>query len=549
MTIAYSYLRLSSKIQLNGQGKTRQLEASRQAAIENGWQLSEMTFEDLGVSAYTGKNVTTGAFNQILRLIESGVIKAGSVLIVENPDRISREGVNESAALMLQILASGVQIYTIFDKKLYSGSKDTALIDLLMWGVQAQRAYDESKTKSKRVRDARKRAREKARAKGKSSVTVLPSWLRRVKGEEGDTYEIIEEKANLIRQLFKLKLRGYGYVQMNKELEKMGLPYVHTATIVHYLKSQSVIGIYQPITKAEGEADVRIPVGDPIENFYPPIVDRETFFKVQAMFSKPQKGRVANKHFNLWRCRIKCKCGSTMHLQRVTKSRNKNDYEYFYLRCPKTALQACPNSFGGVDYPRFTKLALMSIDCLNWDALTNDSKLNDLVAKRTTLEGEKELLEKRIESLLDQLELTPSTFISKRLASLEEEYERINKELATTNHDVEVEESLEGMLKNESKGVECILGMSLEEISTLKPIHLDIWGRLDHLVMGEHEEGCPEVQVIDRDGAVVSTIRMDKKLTRATIESNYSQLAEVAIYDVRQVKKKIVDEAELVEDN
>jgi DNA invertase Pin-like site-specific DNA recombinase len=55
---AYSYVRMSTDIQLKGDSKRRQVEKSERYAKEHGLDLvSDFELEDIGVSAFRGDNV------------------------------------------------------------------------------------------------------------------------------------------------------------------------------------------------------------------------------------------------------------------------------------------------------------------------------------------------------------------------------------------------------------------------------------------------------------------------------------------------------------
>ena len=89
---AYSYLRFSTPEQMQGDSFRRQTEAARQYAEDHGLDLDEsLTFKDLGVSAFRGKNVVEGALGQFIAAVDSGKVKPGSYLLVENLDRLSRD--------------------------------------------------------------------------------------------------------------------------------------------------------------------------------------------------------------------------------------------------------------------------------------------------------------------------------------------------------------------------------------------------------------------------------------------------------------------------
>src|SRR5262245_10427860 len=90
MKTAYSYVRFSSPEQAKGNSLARQIEASEAFAKQQGWKLdSSLSLRDLGRSAFTpGKQIALKGF---LAAIESAQVAPGSVLIVENLDRLSRQ--------------------------------------------------------------------------------------------------------------------------------------------------------------------------------------------------------------------------------------------------------------------------------------------------------------------------------------------------------------------------------------------------------------------------------------------------------------------------
>jgi DNA invertase Pin-like site-specific DNA recombinase len=89
---AYSYLRLSSDVQIRGDGLRRQLQASREYAAVNGLDLVEKDqLRDLGVSAFRGLNATDGALAGFLAAVSDKRVEPGSYLLIESLDRLSRQ--------------------------------------------------------------------------------------------------------------------------------------------------------------------------------------------------------------------------------------------------------------------------------------------------------------------------------------------------------------------------------------------------------------------------------------------------------------------------
>ena len=96
---------MSTDLQLKGDSRRRQLEASRQYAEANELDLAEAPeLEDIGVSAFKGANVREGALGRFLEAVRAGTVKRGSYLIVESLDRLSREQVLTAQSLFLSII-------------------------------------------------------------------------------------------------------------------------------------------------------------------------------------------------------------------------------------------------------------------------------------------------------------------------------------------------------------------------------------------------------------------------------------------------------------
>jgi DNA invertase Pin-like site-specific DNA recombinase len=113
MTSAYSYVRFSTPEQIKGDSLRRQLAASEAYAEAHGLELdSSLSMRDLGVSAYRGANRTKGALGAFLKQVEMGAIPAGSVLLVESLDRLTREQAVDAHRLFLSIIGgTGAVMY------------------------------------------------------------------------------------------------------------------------------------------------------------------------------------------------------------------------------------------------------------------------------------------------------------------------------------------------------------------------------------------------------------------------------------------------------
>ena len=91
--LAFSYRRFSSTQQRDGSSLERQLEMAVDVCSSMGWELVDLP-PDAGLSAFKGLNKIKGALGTFLRKVKAGEIPKGSVLIIENMDRFSRNEVD-----------------------------------------------------------------------------------------------------------------------------------------------------------------------------------------------------------------------------------------------------------------------------------------------------------------------------------------------------------------------------------------------------------------------------------------------------------------------
>lgn len=76
---AYSYLRFSTPEQLKGDSFRRQTSMAEAYAAENNLDLDDkLTFHDLGVSGFRGKNVKAGKLAEFLEAVRTGLIEPKS---------------------------------------------------------------------------------------------------------------------------------------------------------------------------------------------------------------------------------------------------------------------------------------------------------------------------------------------------------------------------------------------------------------------------------------------------------------------------------------
>ncbi|WP_045004657.1 recombinase family protein [Bradyrhizobium sp. LTSP857] len=327
---AYSYLRMSTDLQLKGDSKRRQLEASRRFASENGLELAEgAELEDIGVSAFKGANVRDGSLGRFLKAIESGLVKPGSYLLVESLDRLTRQELNKAQALFLSIIQAGINVVTLADNRMYrAGTND--LGDLIYSLVVMARAHEESQLKSQRIGAAWKNKRSRAAA-GVPMTAWCPGWLKL--SEDGSRYIEIPERAAVVRGIFEDSAGGLGILSIANRLNQANVPTFgsrngwYASYVAKILANRAVLGESQPHCREDGK---RIPDGDPNRAFFPAIIGEELFYRAQVAKSERKvsgSGRKGKNFTNLFSGLARCAyCKSRMKLENKGSGRKGTTY-------------------------------------------------------------------------------------------------------------------------------------------------------------------------------------------------------------------------------
>lgn len=285
---AYSYIRFSTPEQIKGDSQRRQMEYTQKVAKRLGLPLdSKLKLSDLGYSAYKGDHITKGSLGEFLKLVEAGQIAEGSVLIIENFDRLTREDILTAISLLTNLLNKGIDVYTAMDDKRFSKS-NFSFQDLMHSAIRMSLSNEESAKKADRLKQTWKSKRAKAR-QGKTKLTgICPAWLDL--NENGKEYLVNEPRAEVIRKIFRMKADGMGTSTIAKQLngtvgiwipEKKGRNKTggwRESYIQKIIHSRSVLGEYQPHKFVNRK---RVPDGEPIVGYFPAIVDVELFNAVQ----------------------------------------------------------------------------------------------------------------------------------------------------------------------------------------------------------------------------------------------------------------------------
>jgi DNA invertase Pin-like site-specific DNA recombinase len=333
----YSYRRFSSPEQSQGDSERRQDDIAKVWAQRKGYVFDEsLMMIDRGLSGFKGHHRKKGALGCFLEKVKSGEVPPGSILCVENIDRLSREGVLTSLQkIIFEMIDHDIVLQTLVPEATYDRASlnGYAIYELI---GQLKRAHEESERKSRMISAARDTARNAAREVRTITTSQCPKWLWTPKLSEGQRviqtterrFKKIPEAVKTVQMIFDMKLKGMGTMNMVRQLnatapwkpkpsEKSKKPRKHSGWSGSYIKkilsNRAVLGEYQPFKTVEG---TRRPEGEPIPNYYPRIIEDDIFDAVQAKFAANKgKGGRRGKSRNLLTHIVKCAyCGGSMML-------------------------------------------------------------------------------------------------------------------------------------------------------------------------------------------------------------------------------------------
>jgi DNA invertase Pin-like site-specific DNA recombinase len=416
----YSYTRFSTPAQSKGDSLRRQTKAAQDWAAAHGLTLDDtLTFHDAGLSAWTGENEggQLGAFREA---VKAGVVPRGSVLAVESFDRLSRQGIRKTRQVVEDIIDLGVSVVTLTDGKLYDAAALDDPMASIMIILTATRAREESDMKSRRVAAAW------ANKRANAATSVLtkngPSWL--TLSEDRKTWTVDQRKADAVRRVYVLAMEGHGPTAIATRLNKEGATRLDnnsmgTATMWRPVTVEWLLGysaVVGTLTLNARDATAR----ETVEDYFPAVVDVETYATVQAMRtgSKLARGRhavdqtVRNVLAGLGRCPL---CGHVM--TRVTQGQRSAGGEYVYLVCDGARLKS------GCSHKSVRLRNVETALVMQVEKLTGHAEIaagGPILADLAEIETHISVTEDELGNLLDALAREPSSAIRERVRETED---------------------------------------------------------------------------------------------------------------------------------
>ncbi|MCE9849673.1 recombinase family protein [Aeromonas allosaccharophila] len=336
MLPAYIYSRISSKQQTSGVGLDRQLENAKAYCQANNLEIVDIQADV--ASAFHSKHID-GNLGAFLDAIKGNLIPVPSALVVESLDRLGREHELTALSRFIDIVKAGVEIHEISTGIVYNIA-DTHLLHVALSIMT--RAYNESSIKSKRATDAIQRKIEDARKTNKVIGANIPAWIDNIDGKFH-----LNKHAETVKRIYDLYISGMTIRPIVRHLIEQNVEYPvpkiakkgvnagtyqwHSGRIMTILSSSCVYGTYTPKN------------GEPIEDYYPAVVDLATFMKVKDIREgRARKAVKVNDLLSIFgSC---CQCNSCKHTyisnQRILRNRTGE---------VKTVAMRCNGRLAGLD--------------------------------------------------------------------------------------------------------------------------------------------------------------------------------------------------------
>lgn len=295
-------------------------EVFKSLSNEHNLSIAQETYQDLGKSAYKGEHLEN-ELGLFLSAVKSGVVAKGSILVVYSLDRLSRLEIGYAKQTYYDLTNNGVSVYSIADNHLYRAHNAA---DDIVSTITFERAHNESKIKSRRVIDSHKEGhkRWKETSESQRNLGRTPLWI----DQSTNTFNI---NAEGVKKAVEMKIAGFGDLKIKQYLDA-NFEYKPTRKKGRVKQSNTwdYTAIYQLWDRRSlfGEKTFTIEgVEYVMENYYPPLIDEDTFLKLQASKKKRQGRETSSGKIPLLKSLCRCGiCGGSMVF--VDKGDNRVNY-------------------------------------------------------------------------------------------------------------------------------------------------------------------------------------------------------------------------------
>ena len=444
----YSYARYSSMLQSKGYSLERQLKRAREWCTERGYTLEE-SHSDEGKSAYHGDHIANGSLGLFLADVKAGRIPPGSILLLEQLDRLTRQNLHTAQGIVHGILGAGIRIVTIGDNQEYI--KEQGLGGAVMLLVALEASHMESERKSDRLCESWEKRHEKALS-GKIIGKNVPGWLR----VTNDKFELVTERVDQVCLMFRLALEGMGVQAIASEFNRRGIstwrngkPWAGV-TVYSIVNSKRVLGELElKLTKKgrDGQPDKKESVYVP--NYFPSIISETDFYLVQKSLKektidngKKRAGRNGGYN-NLFSGICFCNyCGSKMVIIDPGPKRGTGRLRHKF--CCDTAKHGRGCKYTSFPYQPFEDAIIQYCTEIDYGKLISTGEDKELIRARERFQKLKsnalvlgDKIETGTDNLFDDVRPEIRDKIKKKLNEYQDTINAVNVEMASVQREVD----------------------------------------------------------------------------------------------------------------
>ncbi|MDO8889630.1 MAG: recombinase family protein [Hydrogenophaga sp.] len=416
---AYSYVRFSTPEQSKGDSLRRQTDLAQKYANQHGLTLdTELTLRDMGISAFRGANVETGALGAFLDAVKNGQVPKGSILLVENLDRLSRGKVLDALTVFTSIINAEIEIVTLMDGVRYSVESLNANMSQLMMAIAFYAmANEESAKKGIRVSAAWQAKRRAAATSGAIMTKKTPYWVET--DQHRTKFTLNKERTAVVKLIIELAEKGTGNNSIAKHLHEKGVKGWNPKGIWATSYIQKILqnpALY-------GGIDIG---GDIRDGYYPPVITYEKWSLLQSMRSARRTTLVANRKgalvTNLFSGLLKCGyCGGPMTVAGYKSLASGYDRKYFACHHARTGAAKCKMKMWFID--ELEPVLLFWLTKVDYRRIVGHSDVSNLQIEQERLAGlghRAQENERKIKNVTEAIEEGAKGMV-KRLSELDAE--------------------------------------------------------------------------------------------------------------------------------
>lgn len=533
--VAYSYVRFSTVKQELGDSLRRQVEACETYCREHNLELHPVSYRDLGVSAFKRKNLEKGALAAFIDAVKTGKVAKGSYLVIEQFDRMSRAQTSTALQLLLNLINAGIKVVTLDDKMVWdsdsiNGTHGTG--NLVMAIVYMSRANNESQAKADRLSSIwANKKKEAALGTARRIVTSeCPRWL--APNDDKTGFIVLEDRVESIKKVFDMRINGHGVTAIvSKANEEQwpcpGKPPVrksgesledynlrtrdgrviwHTSNVGRILHNRALLGEYQPFINDPEDDNKRIPSGDPIQGYYPAVLDEVTFLRAQAKANRDGRfpGRRDASLKNWLQGLLRCTCGHSF-VRKNKDSKAQPDYARYYCTARNNKVKRADGTLcPGANAKELETAVLTVVSTVAPAYFQGTARLEELKAKADVLEVDVSAAKQTRDRFVEAIGATktPVKALVARLTEAEAECERLEKDLAAARAEIaDLSGDFDDVFENIIKQVR-----SIENLDARAKLREELSRVIEKVVVNQ-DEGFIEVHLRGGEAPVIQPLR------------------------------------------